>query len=385
MTPLPGSGSAAELDDDHFLPGMSGSTHETGDAGGSDPAQRRHRRPHRARRIVLWTLASLVVLVLAAVAGVALLLNSYAGNVKRVPHAFPQEATRPTVPVAAKGSQTFLLLGSDSRSQDPTTGDGSGVDNFTPGAQRTDTIMLVHIDKARQKAYVVSIPRDSWVAVPGHGMAKVNAAYSYGASPLLIQTLEKLTDIRVDHLAIIDFQGFEGMTKALGGVDVTVRQTTTDPRSHRTFPAGVNHLEGQAALDFVRQRYGLPHGDLDRVQRQQSFIKALVAKSASTGTLSNPLRLNELLKTVSDSVSVDDTMSNGAMRSLAFSLRGLRSSDITFMTAPVAGLGRSSDGQSIVRLDTAACDQLWKAIRSDAMAAYVAQHGTGSNEVGTVR
>lgn len=348
----------------------------------SSPSRHAARSRSRKRRVLLVIGLVFLLLVVGAAGLFWAKVNSYTGNVTRIPHAFPQEEKRPPKAAAAQGSLTFLLVGSDSRSEDQTTGDEATGDAFKPGAQRTDTIMLVHLTKKRDKAYVVSIPRDSWVDIPGHGTAKVNASYSYGGAPLLIQTVEQLTDVRVDHLAIIDFAGFKGMTSALDGVDVNVAQTTTDPRSGRTFPAGVNHLEGEAALDFVRQRYGLPRGDLDRVQRQQSFMRALMAKTVSAGTLKNPLKVDDFLQAVTKSVSTDDSLSGGDMRSLALSLRGMRSDDVTFMTAPVAGLG-SERGQSIVRLDKAKCAELWDALRKDKMAAYLSS--AQGNDVSVVR
>lgn len=333
---------------------------------------------------MLIALAVVFVLVGAVAAFGWARINSYTGNVKRIPNAFPapEAGPRPVKPPAAKSSLTFLLVASDSRSPKQTTGQGASGEAFKVGAQRTDTIMLVHLPKGRDKAYVVSIPRDSWVDIPGHGKAKINAAYSWGGSPLLISTIEQVTDVRIDHLAIIDFAGFMGMTTALDGVDVKVSQTTVDPESGRTFHAGLNHLEGEAALDFVQQRYGLPHGDLDRVQRQQGFLRALMSKAASNGTLSNPFKLDDLLQAVTKSVSVDESLTDGDMRSLAFSLRDLRPGDMTFMTAPVAGLGREK-GQSIVRLDWAKARTLWTAMRNDKMSDYV-RHTRG-NDVSAVR
>jgi len=144
---------------------------------------------------------------------------------------------------------------------------------------------------------------------------------------------------------VIDFAGFQSMVDSVGGIDVGIAAATSNQGVD--FRRGVNHLNSAQALAYVRQRYGLPNGDLDRAHRQQNALRALLAKAASSGTLSDPIALYDLLDATSRSVGVDDTLSNDSLRSLAFGLRGLRPSAITFLNAPVAGLGREG-AQSVV-------------------------------------
>ena len=205
--------------------------------------------------------------------------------------------------------------------------------------------MIARIEPDRTGASVVSIPRDSWVEIPGRGFNKINAAYSFGGPSLLIQTVEDLTALRIDHFAVIDFAGFQSMVDSVGGIDVAIAEATRNQGVD--FRQGVNHLHGAQALAYVQQRYGLPNGDLDRAHRQQNALRALLAKAASSGTLSDPIALYDLLDATSRSVGVDDTLSNGGLRSLALDLRGLRPSAVTFLNAPVAGLGREG-AQSVV-------------------------------------
>ncbi|WP_306961068.1 LCP family protein [Streptomyces afghaniensis] len=146
-------------------------------------------------------------------------MNHYADRVQRITDAFPhvREKERPVKPESAKGALNFLLAGVDSRSDLPTTGRESKTDLWRPGAQRTDTLMLLHLAADRHTAFVVAIPRDSWVPIPGHGRAKINAAFSWGGPPLLINTVERLTGIRIDHFGVIDWHGFRSLTDAVGG------------------------------------------------------------------------------------------------------------------------------------------------------------------------
>jgi LCP family protein required for cell wall assembly len=270
--------------------------------------------------------------------------------------------------VAGDG-ETFLLMGTDSRSAVSTTGQDSAAPDFVFGAQRSDAIMLATVGGDGKTASVVSIPRDSWVDVPGRGMNKINAAYSFGGPTLLIQTVEALTRVRVDHFAVIDFAGFEQMTDAVGGIDVVIPQATSDMRSD--FASGPQHLDGAQALNYVRQRYNLPGGDFDRVRRQQNALRALVRQALSSGTLSSPTRAFDLVNTLTQHIGVDDSLSNTDLATLAFSLRDLRSGDVTFLTAPYLGTGTEGD-QSVVYLDRTADDDLWFAVNNDSVAEWVA-------------
>jgi anionic cell wall polymer biosynthesis LytR-Cps2A-Psr (LCP) family protein len=184
-----------------------------------------------------------------------------------------------------------------------------------------------------------------------------------------------LTNLRIDHFAVVDFAGFKDITDAVGGVDIRVAASTGDNRG--TFQAGVNHLDGDAALIYVRQRHNLPGGDLDRVRRQQNVIKALMTKASSMGLLSNPARTLHLADSVAKAVSVDDSLGNGDLRSLVLSLRNLKAGAVKFLTAPVSGLGREGK-QSVVYLDARNAPQLWRAINTDRVAAYVTAHPADS-------
>jgi LCP family protein required for cell wall assembly len=280
----------------------------------------------------------------------------------------------------ATGTQNWLLVGSDTRAEVGTTGAGGRV--WKPGDQRSDTLMLLHLPADRSKAYVISFPRDSWVQIPGYGPQKINAAFSFGGPPLLIETIENLTGIRVDHFGAIDFNGFKSMTEALGGVTVNIDRSSYDSANKVHWQAGQQKLDGDKALLFVRQRYGLPGGDFDRIKRQQAFLRALAQQAANSGTITNPLKLNRFLSALSKSISVDDSVSDGDLRSLVLSMRGVRPGDVSFLTVPNAGTGQRGQ-QSVVLLDRAKAQVLFQAVRKADVARYVQQYG-GTNRVGTV-
>ncbi|MGH8867958.1 MAG: LCP family protein [Actinomycetes bacterium] len=310
------------------------------------------------------------------VAGMSYVATERLDDIPRVP-AFEgiPERIRPSQPHEANDSLTMLLVGSDARSSNPTTGTAARGVSWQPGAQRTDTIMLVHIPADRSGVYVVSIPRDAWVPVPGHGNAKINAAYSWGGPPLLVRTVEALTDVRVDNVAIVDFAGFESMTNAVGGVDVQVPETVHDYYNDKTWQAGVHHVDGAEALLFVRQRAGLPTGDLGRIERQQQFMSALASKVVSAGVLTNPFALDDLLGAVTGSLTVDEELTGGRMRDIALSLRHVRGSDMAYTTTPVASSGWA-EGQSVLFLDPAGTRPLFNALRRDRMDRWLAADQT---------
>ncbi len=325
-----------------------------------------------SRRPFLIAGAVLGVLVLAIVGGGFYLSQHLGNNVDRVPDVFGplDAAARPP----ATGALTFLFVGTDTRSDGPTT--GANAKGAGPGGDHSDVLMLARIDESRMRATVVSIPRDSWVEIPGHNPDKINNAYAVGGPTLLIQTVEKLTAIRVDHLAVIDFAGFQAMVDAVGGIDLTTSSpTSVDSVSFRQ---GVNHLDGATALRFLRQHNQVT--DDDHAQREQAALRALLSKATSNGVFSDLSRLYRLLDATTQSVDVDDTLSNGGLASLALQLRDLRAPDIQFLRAPIERVQGSGD-QAIAYLDPRAAD-LWASLRNGSTDVYLDQHHT--DVLGTV-
>lgn len=323
-----------------------------------EPTEQPRPRRRRWRKIALITF--LVVALLGggtAIAG-GLYLRSVESDIDRV-DAFSgvPEAERPQA--VARGALNIMILGSDSRDPENTTG------------SRTDTIIVAHLPKDRSSAQLISIPRDTWVRVPrskdgNHGGrdAKINAAFAWGGVPLMVQTVEKFTGVRMDHVMMIDFAGFKEIIDALGGIEVDVEKTFTSihpPR--RTFQKGVQRMDGEAALDYSRQRQQFADGDFARIRHQQQVIKAILDKAVSGGIVTNPARLNSFVKATSSAVSVDEKMS---LLSMATDLRGLRGGNLTFLTSPTKGTGRVGT-ESVVFASTEKVGPFYDAVRRDAV------------------
>ncbi len=321
----------------------------------------RRRRAWRRAVVAVGTLG--LVLALAAGGGIFYLTNRYGGNIDRIGDVFGglSEQSRPAAPTPAAQPDasaepvTFLLVGSDTRADVP-AGD-------LPDA-RSDAIMIARFSGDREHAQVISIPRDSWVDVPGYGKQKINAAYAYGGPTLLVQTVEQLTGVRIDHYAAIDFTGLIQVTDELGGVDVVVPETTSN--GPYTFEAGLNHLDGDQARWYLGQRYGLPGGDFDRVRRQQNYLRAMFAKLVSQGVFTDPGKLDAALLSVTSAIAVDDGLSNADLLSLVYSMRDLRPESAEFFTAPVLGTGREGPA-SVVYLDQVAGQRMWGYLSTDSL------------------
>ncbi|MEV0245342.1 LCP family protein [Nocardia sp. NPDC050712] len=276
------------------------------------------------------------------------------------------------------GATDILLVGVDSRT------DAHG--NPLSAAERamlhagdevgtnTDTIMLVRVPNDGRSATAISIPRDSYVEVPGIGSSKINSAY--GATKLttkeklmaqgqsesqaetqstqagrqaLIKSVGALTGLTVDHYAEISFLGFVLLTDAVGGVEVCLNEAVDEWMSGADFAAGRQRLDGPEALSFVRQRHNLPRGDIDRIVRQQVFLAQLTNQMLSAKTLSNPMRLQELSDAVGRTVVLD-----GSWDVISFlkQLKDLSGGHVRFETIPVADLnGMTSNGESVVRVE----------------------------------
>lgn len=360
---------------------------------GTGHGEARHRSVI-ARHKVLVSLGVVLCLLAAAVAGWGYYLNHRIDEVPRVALHIPESGRPPPAQPASHGggSGTSQHAGSSASTPLPDAGRPlnillAGLDNpkappiaealqsgtWQPGVYRSDTIIVAHITADRQHMYLISIPRDSWVNVPGYGMHKINAAFSYGGPSLYVQTVEQFTGLRMDHLAVIGWNGFKELSSALGGVRVYIPRTVYDSANHKTWHKGYHTLQGQQALLYVRQRHGLPGGGFSRIQRQENFLRAMMKKLLSRGTLANPLKLTNALQALTDHLVLDAGFSTSEVRGLALSLRGISASDVTFLTIPVKGTGWV-DGKSVVQVAPRQDRALFHAVRAHRLPGYLATH-----------
>lgn len=336
--------------------------HATG--GGTTPGRRR------------WVTLIIVgaVLMVASAGGLSWFHFSterHFSQVERMPDPFVSipASERPPKPTKssskAKESRTILLAGLDTLPENPND----------PG--RSDALMVVRIAADRKWSYVVSIPRDAWVEIPGHGMAKINAAYAWGGPSLAVRTVERLTGLRIDHFAVVGMTGFRELTDAVGGVTVTIPDRPGAGAG--VLPPGRHQLTGDQALLYVRERKSLPHGDLDRVQRQQNYLRELMVKILDKNMLADPMRVNALLEVVSKTVRVDRGLTNEMMREMLMELRDMR---VLFVTVPVNGTGMVGD-QSVVWLHDEEGPPFWAAVRNDELRTYL-EHKQQAAQLGSV-
>jgi LCP family protein required for cell wall assembly len=255
-------------------------------------------------------------------------------------------------------AQDILVLGSDSREGED---DAYG---------RSDTLMIVHVDPAEDFISVLSLPRDLRVSVPDHGKQKINAAFAFGGANLTAKTVYELSNVPLNGAVIVNFAGVHAMVSAVGGVHVCIPYTVKSSFTTKVWEKGCHDLGPEEAEEFMRQRKGTPGGDLGRIKNQQHVLKALAGKATEAGMLTNPVKLDRLLTTTADSLTIDKNMN---IRELAFALKGIDPKNIKFATVPVLGT-MTTDAGSSVELDEAGAQELFAAIREDRTDAWLAAH-----------
>ncbi len=316
-------------------------------------------RSSRRRRLVAGGTA--VVVVLALVAGAV--WWRLEGNISRLDISGALSSERPTV---AEGPLNILLIGSDTRvGQDaPDGGEVSGA--------RSDTTLVAHLSADRKHVTVVSIPRDSMVPMPPNCDAKVpksewpvqqfNAAFALGGPACLINTIEGNTDLFINHFAVVDFSGFQGMVDALGGVPVCTPVAIDDDKAHLELAAGRHVLDGKQALGYVRVRYTEGDGsDLGRIKRQQAFLSSIVQEATRTSLLLRPDKLYGFLDAATRSLTTDEDLGLGTMRDIAGSVKNVGVQNVAFVTVPVETYPEDPNRVQF----TEAADTLWQALRAD--------------------
>ncbi|MFI6008595.1 LCP family protein [Streptomyces sp. NPDC051243] len=277
------------------------------------------------------------------------------------------ERERPTSLV--RDARNILLIGSDTRA-----GSGNRRYGRDSGTERSDTTILLHLSAGRRSATAVSIPRDLMVDVPGCRrddgsrsspmFAMFNHAFQVGGSACTVRTVERLTDIRVDHHVVVDFNGFKKMIDALDGVEICLTEPIDDKAAKLRLPAGKVTLDGEQALGYVRARKSLGDGsDTDRMDRQQRFLAALVSKVQSNDVLLNPVRLYPVLDAATSSLTTDPALAS--LRGLYELVRGVRdipTERVQFLTVPRESYIHNSNRDQLVK---PAAERLFERLRTD--------------------
>ncbi|MER8119888.1 LCP family protein [Streptomyces sp. NPDC094031] len=279
--------------------------------------------------------------------------------------------------VVAPGAQNILLIGSDSRA-----GSGNARYGRDLGSRRSDTTILLHLAADRRSATAVSVPRDLMVDVPGclradgtRGepvFAMFNHAFELGGSACTVRTVEKLTDLRVDHHMVVDFSGFKDMVDAVDGVRVCLKAPIDDKAAKLRLPAGEVTLDGERALGYVRARESLGDGsDTERMRRQQRFLGALATRVRGNDVLLNPLRLYAVLDAATSSLTTDPGLANlGDLYRLVRTLHDIPARHMQFLTVPREQYVYDADRDQLVEPEA---EKLFERLRADRPVAVTGQ------------
>lgn len=325
-----------------------------------------------ARLIRYLTIFSVAIVTLSAASwlGFGVITNS----IERV-DAFAGLGDRPEKPTSAVN---YLIVGSDSReglTREEQRRLRTGSTKVAAG-KRSDTMLLVHISKNRDRASIVSIPRDSYALIPSwvdsdgdqrsETYSKINSAFAWGGAPLLINTFESMSDVRIDHYIEVDFTGFVRIVDALGGVEICTPRAIYDPKSHLDLSAGRHTLDGIDSLKYVRARSFDGTADLGRMKRQQQFISTILREVTSAGVLLNPVKMTRLLNSAFDSVITDEGLDRNDLLTLGKQLRNLSAKNVTTLTIPLKYYNYNKNGVTAAVLwDPELSADLFQRLRED--------------------
>ncbi|WP_260478330.1 LCP family protein [Nonomuraea sp. WAC 01424] len=322
-------------------------------------------RPGRARRVspMGWVSIALTFVLVAVTLGGYAYWRSLDGNIPRV--AVDPGRTRPP----ETGALNVLLVGSDSRE-----GDNKKYGAKSQGlGERTDTIMMLHISPNRDKATMMSFPRDTMVMIPqcrsrtgavlAGGLRQINSAFNDGGINCTVATLESLTNIKINHIVKVDFTGFKGIVDALGGIEICLPKAVDDPKAKLQLSAGKHVVSGEQALGYVRTRYTLGDGsDLGRIQRQQVFLNKVLAKVTDGGLLTDPIKLKGFLEAATKAVTLDDDLTLSRMLEIGDSVKGLTAKELKGVTVPVEAYPVDKNRVQLKQPDAR---NFFEAVRSD--------------------
>ncbi|MGZ4603981.1 MAG: LCP family protein, partial [Kineosporiaceae bacterium] len=310
----------------------------------------------RRPRVRWWWIALPLVLVLV---GYPLALFTVAWTSLHRVDALPAEG-----PAATPGT-TYLVVGSDSRA-DLTAAERRRLHTGQAPGQRTDTIMLLHVPSGDGPTVLVSVPRDSYVSIPGHGKNKINAAYAIGGPQLLVRTVQQATGLHVDSYVETGLGGYAQLVDAIGGIDVCVKRALKDAKAHIDVKAGCQTFDGATALGYARARYSDPRGDLGRVDRQRQVLAAIAGKALSPSVLLLPWRAFPAASSGGGALTVDSGMSPLGLLSFGQAMRAIAGGGGLSLTVPVARTDLPTPNAGVaVQWNSGEANQLFDDLRRD--------------------
>ena len=310
------------------------------------PSQPTPKRPRRWRR-------NLVLILAALMAYFTILATVFALSVNKID-------AMPATQIPSTAGTNYLLVGSDGR-QDLTKKERKQLHVGDVEGNRTDTIMILNVPLVGQPT-LVSIPRDSWVPIPGHGSDKINAAFALGGPELLIETVELTTGLHMDNYVEIGMIGVARVTDALGGVTLCPERRYKDENSNLNVQKGCQEMDGETALAYVRMRYADPKGDIGRAERQQEYMKSATMKAMSPLTWLNPLKMFSVATTAGDSLTVDEGTGivDDARMAMAMGMISMGWGEST--AVPIADKSYWVNGQQAVKWDTPVALELFDSL-----------------------
>jgi LCP family protein required for cell wall assembly len=311
----------------------------------------RKARLHRALLVACGALSALVLLAAGSAWAVTSWIN---GNIGRV--------NAGTAGTPGSGPLNIVVAGIDVRS------------GLTPQQQlilhvghdvssNSDTLMVVHVSADHRHVQVVSIPRDSWVNIPGHGMNKINAAFGLGGPALMVKTVAQDTGLTINDYIEVNFLGFVKVIDALGGVNICLPYAVDDSYSGLRMSAGMHHVDGITALEFARDRHSFATSDLARIEDQQQLLSTMFREAIGSGTLANPVKFTSFLSAATSAVTVDQNLN---VAKLADELRGISMNEVTFATVPIGNYNYTTPtGQSALQWNATAAGALFAQLKND--------------------
>jgi LCP family protein required for cell wall assembly len=309
----------------------------------------------RPRIRARWVVLALVLLLVVYPLALFWVAWSHLGKVAAMP-----SGTRP----ADTPGRTYLVVGSDSRSA-LTPAERSRLGTGQAVGGRTDTIMLLHVPSGGGPTVLISVPRDSYVSIPGHGKNKINAAYAFGGPQLLVRTVENATGVHVDEYVETGLLGYSDLVDAVGGVTVCVKKPINDTKAHINLKAGCQDFDGRTALGYARARYSDPRGDLGRVERQRQVLAAIAGKTLSPSVILLPWRSFPAASAGGGALTVDDGTSPWGLVSFVLAMREVAGGGGLSLTVPISDPNLSTPAGSSVAWDNAKAKTLFDNLRRD--------------------